>query len=492
MITADHVLAFDGASHVELRAGAVLVVDEVIEWVGSATAAPVDGIDERIALGEAVLLPGLIDLDALADVDHLILDAWGTPEHAARLQWSEDYFDRRHHVFSAEERLEVREYALVQLALHGITSYMPIASEVHSAWAEDFDDLAAMAARSSELGLRGFLGPSYRCGVNVVAADGTRFVRFDEEEGRRGLAGAVRFLDHLAALGDPLLTGVLLPCRIETLTEEILVETARLSAERDVLVRLHALQGVFERDDIERRFDRTPLEHLATSGLLTDRLIVPHGVLLDVNPRVHGEDRGDLGVLAEAGVSLVHCPLTNARYGSNLETFSRYRDAGVRIALGSDSFPPDLIRGIDIGVQVAKVQYGDLSKGDVAGYLDAATLGGAAALHRTDLGRIAVGAQADLAAFRLDDLRTGPLEDPLRTLVLGGSGREACLTMVAGRVVMRDGALPGIDSEALRRQGQRLFERLRDAYPERDHRGGSVAELFPPVYPVVTDLTPYS
>ncbi len=91
-------------------------------------------------------------------------------------------------------------------------------------------------------------------------------------------------------------------------------------------------------------------------GLLNDRLIVPHGVFLDVNPRVHGEDRGDLARLVDAGVSIVHCPLTNARYGSELETFQRYRDAGVNIALGTDSFPPDLIRGIDTGVSVAKVQ----------------------------------------------------------------------------------------------------------------------------------------
>lgn len=483
LLTADHVLVFDGTSHREIRTGAVVVEDDLIVFAGPAESAPSD-VDERIDLGESLLMPGLIDLDALTDIDHLILDAWGTREQAARLQWSEEYFDARHHVFDDDERARIREIALVQLALHGITSYMPIASEVHSVWAESAADLHRMASFSRALGLRGFLGPSYRSGVNVVTAEGERAVRFAPDEGEAGLADAVRFHDEVAALGDPLLTPVFLPCRIETLTPELLSATAVAAAERGAIVRLHALQGEVERELILEEHGCTPLDLIEERGLLNDRLIVPHGVFLDVNPRVHGEDRGDLARLVAAGVSIVHCPLTNARYGSELETFGRYRDAGVNIALGTDSFPPDLIRGIDTGVSVAKVQNGSLAAGDLAGYVDAVTLGGAKALHRADLGRISVGAQADLTAFRLDDVRMGAVEDPLRTLVLNGTARDACLTMVAGRVVMRDGRIDGIDLDAIRDDTQILFARMRNAYTGRDHRCGTTGELFPPVFPL--------
>lgn len=482
LVTADHVLAHDGVSHVELRRAAVAVEDGVIAFVGPEADAPSD-VDERIELGESLLMPGLIDLDALTDIDHLILDSWGDAALGRRLQWSSEYFDRRAHVFTAAERARIREIALVQLALHGITSYMPIASEVHSEWAESADDFRAMAAFSSRLGLRGFLGPSYRSGVNVVTDTGERDIRFDEAEGEKGLADAIRFFDEITELGDPLLTPVFLPCRIETLTPQLLAATADAAGARRGLVRLHALQGEFEREYILHEHGCTPLELIEAQNLLNDRLIVPHGVILDVNPRVHGEDRGDLRRLIDAGVSIVHCPLTNARYGSELVTFKLYKDAGLNISLGSDSFPPDLIRGIDTGVSVAKVQNGDMSAGDLAGYIDAATVGGAAALHRPDLGRIQVGAQADLSAFRLDDVRTGAVEDPLRTLVLNGTARDACLTMVAGRVVMRDGEIEGVDLEAIRADTQVLFAKMRAAYPARDHRGGSVDELFPPVFP---------
>ncbi|MFF4862284.1 amidohydrolase family protein [Streptomyces sp. NPDC001231] len=206
-------------------------------------------------------------------------------------------------------------------------------------------------------------------------------------------------------------------------------------------------------------------------------------MVLDVHPEVLGRDTGDVSVLADAGVSIVHCPLTNARYAHNLHTFAGYRARGVNLCLGTDSFPPDLIRGIDVGTQVAKLQAGDLGQGHLTGYFDALWTGGATALHRPDLGRLAAGATADLSACALDDFRTGVTEDPLRTLVLNGTARDAVLTMVAGRVVMRDGSIPGVDLTELRRTGRQLFDMMRAAYPERDHRRRTVGELFPPVFP---------
>ena len=95
--------------------------------------------------------------------------------------------------------------------------------------------------------------------------------------------------------------------------------------------------------------------------------------------------------------------------------------------------------------------------------------------------------RADLVAFSLADLRMGAVDDPIRTLTLSGTGRDAHFSMVAGRVVMEEGRIPGLDVEALRAEGQRIFEKLRAAYPERDAlagpEGSTEEELFPPVFP---------
>lgn len=479
-VTARYVLGHHNGHHVLLEDACVVYEGSTIEYVGYDYTGPVD---EERRLGDALLMPGLIDLDALTDIDHLILDSWAGPEQAKGHQWSEDYFrNRRADVFTAEERQQIREYALIQLILHGITTYMPIASEVHSEWAEPFDELVGMADTSRRLGLRGFLGPAYRSGVNVVLACGERSVMFDVERGREGFADALRFIDHATKLNDPLVNAVLLPCRIETLDIGLLKETAAASAERDVLVRLHSLQGLVERELILDWHGVTPLELLDQVGLLGERLLIPHATYTDRNPAVLGEDRGDLSMLTDSGASIIHCPLTSMRYGSALDSFNAYKKAGINISLGTDSFPPDLIRGIDAGVQLAKILAGTNDAGDVAGYFDAATLGGARALRRPDLGRLEPGAQADLVAFSLGDIRDGVHDDPLRTLVLNGTARQAVLSVVAGRTIMADGVIEGVDLDYWRLKGQELFGRMRQAYSVRDARNRPANELFPPVY----------
>ncbi|MFG2432507.1 chlorohydrolase family protein [Streptomyces sp. NPDC048590] len=478
---ARHILAHQGGGHALLRDGEVVWEDDTVVYVGPRYEGTVD---EERDLGESLVMPGLIDLDALTDVDHLVIDSWAGPERGKGLQWSLDYFThRRHDVFTPSERATIRAYALAQLALHGITTFMPIASEVHSRWAETYEELVDMARTARGIGLRGYLGPAYRSGVNVVLPDGTRDVAFDEEEGRAGLREAVRFLDHLAELDDPLLTGVLLPCRIETLTEELLGETARIGRERGVLIRLHALQGLVERDIIRRRNGLSSLELLEKHDLLNPNLLIPHTVTIDRHPSVHGEDRGDLALLADSGVSVIHCPQTSLRYGEMLHSFRAYREAGVNLCLGTDSFPPDLIRGMDVGVHLAKIAEGRSDAAPAEQYVEAATLGGARALGRDDLGRIAPGAQADLVAFSLDDIRDGVMDDPVRTFLLNGTARQATNSVVAGRPVLVDGGLPGIDLEALRRDSQALFERMRAAYSERDVERRETAELFPATFP---------
>ncbi|WP_419995417.1 chlorohydrolase family protein [Streptomyces boninensis] len=477
---AAYILAHQGGGHALLRDGEAVWEGDTLVYVGPRYDGPVD---QDVDLGESLVLPGLIDLDALTDIDHLVLDSWHPPERGPGLQWSLDYFHRSRHVFTPEERALVREYALVQLALHGITTYMPIASEVHSSWAETYDDFTTMAELSRRLGLRGYLGPSYRAGVNVVPEDGTRDIAFDEERGKAGLAGAERFLEYVDALGDPLVRGALLPCRIETLTVELMRQTAALALRRDVPVRLHCLQGSLERELVLQRHGCTPLELLGRTGLFGTRLLVPHGIVIDRHPDVYGSDRGDLAALAEAGVSIVHCPQTSLRYGSVLHSFGAYSDAGVNLCLGTDSFPPDLIRGMDVGVHLAKVVDGRADAAPAEAYVEAATLGGARALGRDDLGRLEAGAQADLVAFRVADIRDGVRDDPVRSFLLSGTARQASHSVVAGRPVLVDGELPGVDLAGLRGRAQALFDKMRAAYGERDVRGRSADELFPPTFP---------
>ena len=480
-ISARYVLGFDGTRHTLIEDGEVVIEGDSIVYVGR----QYDGrVDEELDYGESLVVPGLMDLDALADIDHLILDSWPAPDVAAGHLWSEDYFaNRRRDVFTPSERATVREFALAQLALHGITTFMPIASEIHSSWAEGLDELVDMAETSRRIGLRGYLGPAYRSGVHVTTAAGGREVHFDEALGLAGLRDAERFMDHADGLADPLVTGVLLPCRIETLSENLMRETARIARERDALVRLHCLQSPLEDELLQASAGRGVLELLESTGLFGTRLLIPHGVVIDGKDPAASAPGGPLDLLARHGVSIVHCPLTSFRYQKQLVSFDRFRDAGVNLCLGTDSFPPDLVRGMDVGMHRTRLVEERSDAGALADYFDAATIGGARALGRADLGRLAPGMQADITVLSLGHFVDGVVEDPLRTLVLNGTARQVTDTFVAGEPVVVGGALPGIDLAALRAEGQRLFDQMRGAYSVRDVQRRTPDGLFPPAYP---------
>lgn len=480
LVKAEFVIAYEHGDHVIIRDGEVAYEGDTIIFVGkSFEGAP----DRVIDAGEAILSPGFIDLDALADIDHALIDSWHGPETATGLDWSEDYFlNRRHDVFSAEERDFRHEFAFTQLIRNGITTAMPIGGEMHNEWCETYDEWAAASGIAARLGLRTYMGPSYRAGVNVVRADGTRDVLWNKPLGDAGLADAVRFVEDFDGSHDGLIRGVLLPARIETMTPELMRDTAGAAKRLGVKVRLHCLQGLKELRLLREWYGKTPLQLLDGTGLLGPDLLIPHAIYLDLHSRNPNSGTGELEMLAQSGATVIHCPMTSFRYGTALESFPKYRAAGVKFALGTDSFPPDMIRNIDIGVHMPKVVEGRQDAGSAADIFRAATLGGAEALGRDDLGRIAVGAKADMILVDLTNPRVGMIEDPIRTLHMNCTGADITTVIINGRVVMEDRVLPGLDEVAMRERLKGYYARMKAGYSERDYLRRPTDEIFPPTF----------
>src|SRR5262249_34933314 len=146
-----------------------------------------------------------------------------------------------------------------------------------------------------------------------------------------------------------------------------------------------------------------------------------------------------------------------------------YLKAGVNVAIGTDMFPPDVLRALDYATNMAKQRAGNQTAGSHADLYRAATLGGARMLGRDDLGRLARGAKADITIVDLSTLLTGPVDDPIRTMVLNAGGAQVKTVIVDGRTVVADGAVPGVDIEGVRRRAQDYFERYKARYSEWDH-----------------------
>ena len=480
-LKASCVVGFDGASHQLWRDGEVVFSGDTIEFVGHGFPGLVD---RTIDYGRALISPGLIDLDALGDLDSGVL----TVDNGNKLEmgrlWSEEYLrEGPKESFTADEERFKYRYAFAQLIRNGITTALPITSMYYREWAERYDEFASVAAIAGELGLRVYLGPCYMSGMTYVRRDRTLDQFWDEPRGLAGLEAALRFFRDFDGAFDGLVRGMFAPDRIETCTPELLARTAAASVELGAPVRLHCCQSIYEFETVRRLRHSTPLGWLEEMGLLTPRVILPHGIYISGHPNVSDTGNDDWRRLVASGANIVHCPAVFARNGEALDSFGRYNAAGINIGLGTDTWPPDLLYNMQLGLYVARVMEGNAEQTSMADMYNAATLGGAKALSRDDLGRLAAGAQADIVVFDLNGAHLGPFFDPLKNLVLAGRGSDCRASYIRGRCVMEDFEVKGVDAAALQQEADRQFGKLMASHQNRAFGNPPPERLFHPVFP---------
>ncbi|MDT1060772.1 amidohydrolase family protein [Paracoccus sp. CPCC 101403] len=472
LLTADWVLAHEGQGHVLLRKGQVVIEGGAVVFTGHDFPGEVA---RRIDFGPALISPGLIDLDALSDLDTTILGIDHFPPWKKGRVWPLSYVERGpYEMYTPEELAFQKRFAFGQLLLNGITTAAPIASLFYREWGETVAEFDAAADAAGDLGLRVFLSPAYRSGGMVLHGPGDMRAHFDEARGLQGLEDAATYIARQAGRFDGLVQGLLAPDRVETATLGLLQASVTKAEELGVKVRLHMAQGSMEVNTVRALHGDTAPVWLARNGLLSDRLIAPHAT--------NATDE-DLALYARHGVSIVHCPLVSGRGGSSLDSFSKLKGMGVNIAMGTDTTPPDMLMNLLVGLVTCRMNDGTADKVSCRDFFDAATLGGAVALGRDDLGRLAPGSRADIAVFGLDDVFMAPSIDPITTLVTGGSGKVTRAVFVDGRLSMRFGEVAGIDMAQAREQAQAQFDRLIAQYPARTWDHPPVEEIFPPSYP---------
>ena len=120
------------------------------------------------------------------------------------------------------------------------------------------------------------------------------------------------------------------------------------------------------------------------------------------------DDDTDTRLLAESGASVAHCPVVYARVGFVLHSLSHYVRAGIPVSLGTDTSPHDMLMEMRTAALLNKLTEQDATAGLAREVFDAATLGGARALLRDDVGRLAAGAKADIVLVDMDQLHIGP------------------------------------------------------------------------------------
>jgi len=253
----------------------------------------------------------------------------------------------------------------------------------------------------------------------------------------------------------------LAPCSPFNVTRELLRDTRDLARQWNVLLHTHAAETLEEQAFCQERFGCRPIRYLADLDWLGPDVYLAHCVWLNDS---------EIELLARSGTAVSLCPTSNMRLGSGLPLIEKLTAAGVRLGLGVDGSSSNdggnLLAEARQALLVARAQRGiDPAKrpADPEGGRDAlfpaaeafkmATVGGAACLRRDELGHLEPGAAADFAMFRSDDiaLAGAAAQDPLAALVLCDAP-SAERVYVAGRAVVSDGRVMGLDQTALVRE----------------------------------------
>ena len=234
----------------------------------------------------------------------------------------------------------------------------------------------------------------------------------------------------------------LAPCSPFSVTDGLMRDSSALAARHGVRLHTHLAETRDEEDWCKARFGCRPVDYLERVGWLDDRVWLAHGIWFDA---------GEVARLGRAKVAVSHCPTSNMILASGCCPVRGLEQAGAPVGLGVDGSASNdssnLIETSRHAFLLQRLMHGaeHISHKDALRW---ATRGSAGCLGRDDIGAIAPGLQADLALFRLDELRFSGAGDPLAALVLCGATR-ADRVMVGGRWVVEDGAIPGLDLPAL-------------------------------------------
>jgi cytosine/adenosine deaminase-related metal-dependent hydrolase len=362
---------------------------------------------------------------------------------------------------------------------NGTTTFMEFGSQVRVQ--------EALLVEVERLGLRAYLGPGYDSG-RWVGGKGGRLTRvIDEAAGEKEFESALAFIRRVDGTLDGRVHGLLAPREIDTCTLDLLRATRKAADELGLPILMHAAYSVIELYETVMEHRMTPIELMDTLGLLAPDVTIGHGNIVADNGYFGYSGGRDIELMGKHRVSVSHCPVNIARRARSLDSWQKYTEAGINMTLGSDTYPRDLIMQMRTASYFGKVMSKNLSAASAAEVFEAATLGGARALGRDDLGRLAPGAKADILVIDLetrDSLRFGPVRDPIKALVECGIGDDVETVIVDGVVRMRDRVIPGLDIASLRRQAQAAGETVWSGLSGWDVLGRTAEQMSPWSFPL--------
>jgi len=328
-------------------------------------------------------------------------------------------------------------------------------------------------------GIRAVAAPMYRDAKWTVPTGHRLDYVWDLEKGRRDFATALETVDAARRHPSGRLSGMIAPMQVDTCSPELLRDSLAAARERGLKITVHCSQHIPEFQEMVRRHGVTPVQWLQQIGMLGPDMLLGHAIFLDHHSLVQWWTRRDLDILQETGTSVAHCPVVFSRYGQMMEDVGNYIRKGVNVAFGTDTEPQNMAEEVRMASTMGRTAAKSVRGVWLSELFHAATIGGATALWRDDLGRLAVGAKADIVLLDLEAPGMRPVRDPLRSFFFSAADRAVRHVFVDGAQVVKDGKVLTIDHAALSRPLQDSQDAFVRNAPYVDFRGRSADEISP-------------
>ena len=426
-------LAIFTANNLDARGGLVIEDGCISELLaqGQQPSAPVSQVfDAR----EHVVLPGLINTHH--HFYQTLTRAWAPVVNQPLFPWLKTLYPVWARLTPAKLELATR-VALAELLLSGCTT----AADHHYLFPEGLEDAIDVQVQSvRELGMRAMLT---RGSMSLGEAEGGLPPQQTVQQGEVILADSQRLVRSYHERGDGARIQIALaPCSPFSVTTQIMRDSAALAEQLDVRLHTHLAETLDEEDFCLQRFGLRTVDYLDSVGWLGPRTWLAHGI--HFNPE-------EIARLGAAGTGICHCPSSNMRLASGICPTVDLEAAGATVGLGVDGSASNdasnMILEARQALYLQRLRFGaeQITPERVLGW---ATRGSAKLLGRQDIGELAIGKQADLALFKLDELRFSGSHDPLSALLLCGADR-ADRVMVGGQWRVIDGQIEGLDIKGL-------------------------------------------
>lgn len=444
------VIAWQDGAHRIIERGVVVLENDSIVAVGVNVPPPAEA-DVRIDATGRIVMPGFVNTH---------LHATDTPFTRGYLEEASNLSDQAketnygtlykmlpavRHAIDPDAQVIAAECAFAELARTGCTTVVEMGYDYEVGGDGDISITERVAQAAMATGLRCYSAPRYRAMNYGHAPGGKVWYEKYPEDGRRRFRDCVDFCVGWNGRYDGRLRTMLAPGQIDTCDPELLRETRRVADTHALPIQVHAGQSPNEYEQIRSEYGMSTVEYMLDTGLLGPDCLIGHGQIMTHDGDMASLTPAEVAALRDSQTTVVHLPWVKARRGGVINSIHKYRQLGIRQSLGTDTFPFDMFNDMRMAAAVCRIVEHSASVAPSLDVFTMATTGGADALGRPDLGRIAAGCKADLVLVRADTFKAAPSYDPFKFLVLAATGDDVDRVIVDGRTIVENGRVLAVD-----------------------------------------------